>query len=149
MTEDWCGSRSVDRERAVGMLMERYRITPAAAHERLRVVALREESDVDEVVERLLTTRMLTRTDGVRGGGTVGDVSLSERERQVVALIAVGASNDEIAAQLFLGLNTVKTYIRTAYRKIGVTRRAQAVIWAREHGLVGLDVHTDVVDDPV
>ena len=59
---------------------------------------------------------------------------LSAREAQVVALIVQGLSNAEIAATAFLSINSVKTYIRTAYRKIGVTRRAQAVVWGMTHG---------------
>jgi hypothetical protein len=45
-----------------------------------------------------------------------------------------GLSNQEIAEAIFLSINSVKTYIRTAYRKIGVTRRQLAVIWALQHG---------------
>ena len=60
---------------------------------------------------------------------------LSKREIQVLAAMAGGRTNAEIAAELFLGINTVKTYIRTAYRKIGVESRSQAVIWALDHGL--------------
>ena len=60
---------------------------------------------------------------------------LSKRETQVLAEIAAGRTNSEVAERLFLGINTVKTYIRTAYRKIGVETRSQAVIWALEHGL--------------
>ena len=59
---------------------------------------------------------------------------LSARETQVVALIVQGLSNAEIAATAFLSINSVKTYIRTAYRKMGVTRRAQAVGWGMTHG---------------
>jgi DNA-binding CsgD family transcriptional regulator len=44
-------------------------------------------------------------------------------------------SNQDIASQLYVSINTVKTYIRSAYRKIGVTRRAQAVLWAVHHDL--------------
>lgn len=55
---------------------------------------------------------------------------LSQMESKVVFLISTGATNLEIAERLFLSLNTVKTYIRTAYRKMGVTRRSQAVAWA-------------------
>jgi NarL family two-component system response regulator LiaR len=62
------------------------------------------------------------------------DFGLSAREAEVVALIAKGLSNDEIARELFLGLNTIKTYIRTAYRKIGVSSRTQAVLWALDNG---------------
>jgi NarL family two-component system response regulator LiaR len=62
------------------------------------------------------------------------DSGLSAREAEVVALIAKGLSNEDIASELFLGINTVKTYIRLAYRKIGVTSRTQAVLWALDHG---------------
>lgn len=58
---------------------------------------------------------------------------LSRMESKVVSLIADGRSNDEIAHDLFLSLNTVKSYIRTAYRKMGVSRRSQAVAWALRH----------------
>jgi NarL family two-component system response regulator LiaR len=59
---------------------------------------------------------------------------LSSREAQIVALIVRGLSNQEIAEAAFLSINSVKTYIRTAYRKMGVTRRSQAVVWAMQHG---------------
>ena len=64
------------------------------------------------------------------------DVSLTQRELDVLGLIAGGRSNAEIAETLFVSINSVKTYIRGAYRKIGVERRAQAVLWAEQHGLV-------------
>ncbi len=59
---------------------------------------------------------------------------LSAREAEMLGFIAHGLSNKEIAERCFLGLNTVKTHIRSAYGKIGVTRRAQAVVWALQHG---------------
>ncbi len=68
------------------------------------------------------------------GSETVHGV-LSSREAEVLALISVGLSNAEIAERLFLSINSVKTYIRAAYRKIGVVRRSQAVVWAIHHGL--------------
>ena len=58
---------------------------------------------------------------------------LSGRERQVLDRIAQGMSNQQIAQDLFLGVNSVKTYIRTGYRKIGVRTRTQAVLWVAEH----------------
>lgn len=61
---------------------------------------------------------------------------LSPRESEVVALIAQGLSNGEIAERAYITVNTVKTFIRSAYRKMGVTRRTQAVLWATEHGIV-------------
>ena len=60
---------------------------------------------------------------------------LTEREVAVLELIAAGLSNDQIAAELFVSINTVKTYVRTAYRRIGAKSRSQAVIWAMQHGL--------------
>ncbi|MEO5853042.1 MAG: response regulator transcription factor [Nocardioides sp.] len=62
-------------------------------------------------------------------------LGLTEREMQIVELITAGLSNDDIAKSLFLSINSVKSYIRTAYRKIGATRRTQAVLWGVEHGL--------------
>ena len=51
-------------------------------------------------------------------------------------MIAAGMSNQEIADRSYLSINSVKTYIRTAYRKIGAQRRSQAVRWAIENGFV-------------
>lgn len=62
------------------------------------------------------------------------DVGLSAREVRVLSLVAQGLSNDEIAVRDYLSINTVKTYIRSAYRKIGVRSRTQAVVWAIQHG---------------
>lgn len=59
---------------------------------------------------------------------------LTAREAEVLALITQGLSNQEIADRSYLSINSVKTYIRNAYRKIGVTRRAQAVAWGMNHG---------------
>jgi len=62
------------------------------------------------------------------------DAGLSPREIVILALIAQGMSNTEIAHHEFVSINSVKTYIRSAYRKIGVTSRTQAVVWALQHG---------------
>jgi DNA-binding NarL/FixJ family response regulator len=60
---------------------------------------------------------------------------LTDREVAVLELIAAGLTNEQIAAELFLSINTVKTYVRTAYRRMGVDSRSRAVIWAMRHGL--------------
>ncbi len=60
---------------------------------------------------------------------------LSARESEVVALITQGFTNEEIARGCFLSINSVKTYIRSAYRKMGVDRRSQAVLWGLRHGM--------------
>ena len=56
------------------------------------------------------------------------------REVEIVALIAQGMSNADIAAELYLSGNTLKSHVRNAYRKIGANTRSQAVIWALQHG---------------
>jgi DNA-binding NarL/FixJ family response regulator len=62
------------------------------------------------------------------------DINLSPREQSVLALIVSGQSNDEIAAELYLSINTVKSVIRSVYRKIGIHSRTQATAWGVEHG---------------
>jgi len=59
---------------------------------------------------------------------------LTARESEVIALITQGQSNDEIASSMFMSPNTIKTYIRAAYRKIGVDSRTRAVLWGIDHG---------------
>ena len=59
---------------------------------------------------------------------------LSERESEILALITQGKSNLEIVDIVYLSINSIKSYIRSAYRKIGVTNRVEAVLWGVEHG---------------
>lgn len=59
---------------------------------------------------------------------------LTPRESEVMGLIAQGLRNDEIAKRLYLSINSVKTYIRSAYRRMGVERRSQAILWAVHNG---------------
>jgi DNA-binding NarL/FixJ family response regulator len=59
---------------------------------------------------------------------------LTDRESEILALITQGMSNAQVADLTFLSPNTVKSYIRTIYRKIQVTSRTQAVLWGVRHG---------------
>ena len=61
---------------------------------------------------------------------------LSPRESEVIALICQGLSNQEIAERAYISINSVKTYIRSAYRKIHVERRTQALLWATRNGFM-------------
>lgn len=70
------------------------------------------------------------------------DQGLTEREAQVLSLIACGMTNVEVAQHISLSVNSVKSYIRSCYRKIGVESRSQAVLWAVAHGLRGGGQHT-------
>jgi len=64
---------------------------------------------------------------------------LSQREAEMLTFITRGLSNEEIARRSYLSANTVKSYIRNAYRKIGVRTRAQAVAWGYRNGFQSTD----------
>jgi DNA-binding NarL/FixJ family response regulator len=74
--------------------------------------------------------------------------TLSDREREVLRLIGAGMSNREIADELYLSLNTVKTYIRIAYRKISVQNRPQAVLWTARNRLGSREMEAGPVRVP-
>jgi len=75
------------------------------------------------------------RSGGVNGLDWPGrSEGLSERESEILALITQGLNNAEVAAQTFLTPNTVKSYIRSVYRKIGAGSRTQAVLWGVANG---------------
>jgi DNA-binding NarL/FixJ family response regulator len=59
---------------------------------------------------------------------------LTERESEILALITQGKNNADVASLTFLSPNTVKSYIRTIYRKIDAGSRTQAVLWGVRHG---------------
>ena len=61
---------------------------------------------------------------------------LTEREREILALIARGESNREIGETLFITEGTVKNHVSNILSKLGLRDRTQAALWAREHGLV-------------
>jgi DNA-binding NarL/FixJ family response regulator len=61
---------------------------------------------------------------------------LTERERDVLRLIARGATNSEIAATLYVAEATVKTHVGSIFGKLGVRDRAAAIVFAYDHGVV-------------
>ena len=61
--------------------------------------------------------------------------ALTEREREVLALVAEGLPNKQIARRLEITEKTVKAHLTSVFRAIGVTDRMQAALWARRHGL--------------
>lgn len=75
------------------------------------------------------------------GGGPAGPrlVDLSDRESEVLALIARGLTNAQIAEELYLSIETVKTYVKRLYAKLDVHNRAQAAVAAASHQLTPRD----------
>lgn len=77
------------------------------------------------------------RTQGrPRPQGAVHVAELTEREHDVLRLMARGATNREIAADLFVSEATVKTHVGAIFAKLGVRDRAAAIVFAYDHGLV-------------
>lgn len=103
------------------------------------VSALRAVASGDAVVSPSVTKRLLSRFLG-EGGGELRDAAvleaLTEREREVLVLIAKGLSNTEIARKLFLSEATVKTHVGRILAKLELRDRVQAVVLAYETGLV-------------
>ncbi|GAB1512097.1 response regulator transcription factor [Actinophytocola sp. KF-1] len=103
------------------------------------VAALRSVASGDAVVSPSVTRRLLDRFLGAAGGqlrdASVLDV-LTDREREVLLLIAQGLSNIEIARKLFLSEATVKTHVGRVLSKLDLRDRVQAVVLAYETGLV-------------
>jgi DNA-binding NarL/FixJ family response regulator len=108
------------------------------------VAALRVVASGDAVVSPSVTRRLLDRFLG-SAGGQLRDASvldaLTDREREVLQLIAQGLSNTEIAAKLFLSEATVKTHVGRVLAKLGLRDRVQAVVLAYETGLVRPGAH--------
>jgi two-component system, NarL family, response regulator LiaR len=87
---------------------------------------------VDPAVAGKLFTHVATRT--VPTDTTLAD-ALSQREREVLRLLAKGMSNAEIAGQMFLSEGTVRNYVSALFAKLGVADRTHAVVIALRHGL--------------
>jgi DNA-binding NarL/FixJ family response regulator len=102
------------------------------------VSALRAVASGDAVVSPSVTRRLLDRFVGT-GGSPVRDAReldvLTDREREVLVLIAKGLSNLEIAESLFLSEATVKTHVGRILAKLDLRDRVQAVVLAYETGL--------------
>ncbi|GAA2531506.1 response regulator transcription factor [Pilimelia columellifera] len=100
----------------------------------IRVVASGEALLAPRITRRLISA--FAQQPRPQAGTAIGLNAITEREREVLVLIASGLSNTEIAASLYVALGTVKTHIGRLLGKLGARDRAQLVIIAYEAGLV-------------
>ena len=103
---------------------------------------LLKDAPEDELHRAVLTTAGGDATFSAEVGAALArrvgrpDVALSRRETEILRALATGASNQDVAAELFISPATVKTHLGHVYEKLGVTDRASAVRTAWELGLV-------------
>ena len=83
-----------------------------------------------------LTRKPSTSSSFQKNDKAIEYLGLSARELEVLALVAEGHSNKEIAGKLFVSVNTVKTHLQKVYEKLEVSRRTQAVEKARSLNLI-------------
>lgn len=102
--------------------------------EAIRVVAEGDALLAPSVTRRLIDE--LARRPSLDSGAVAGVADLTDRELDVLRLVARGLSNAEIATELFLGEATVKTHLGRVFAKLQVRDRAQAVVAAYESGVV-------------
>jgi len=119
------------RAGAAGFVLKR--IHPADLIEAVRVVA-GGESMVYPAATRRLVERFSSPTAGKEQARAIA--RLSEREQEVLRLLAQGRSNREMSEQLFVGMETVKSHVGSVLLKLEVRDRTQAVITAYESGFV-------------
>ncbi|KQW07271.1 response regulator transcription factor [Streptomyces sp. Root369] len=97
-------------------------------------VAARGDALISPSVTRRLIAEFAGRVRGPRPDPRLG--ALTEREREVMQLVAAGLTNDEIAARLVLAPSTAKTHVSRIMSKLGARDRSQVVVLAYESGLV-------------
>ncbi|MBK8078793.1 MAG: response regulator transcription factor [Kineosporiaceae bacterium] len=110
----------------------------------LLIEAVRAAARGDALISPAVTVRLLQRLQPIgpptdqyspAGAGAAGG-ALSERELDVVRLVAVGRTNHEICDALYVSLSTVKTHLGNVQAKLGVRNRVEIAAWAWRHGVV-------------
>ncbi|MFI1099766.1 response regulator [Streptomyces melanogenes] len=101
------------------------------------VEAVRAAAAGDSLVSPAITVRLLRELATARPAASLRQPAepLTERERDVVRCLARGATNAEIAAELYVSLSTVKTHLANVQGKLGARNRVEIAAWAWESGL--------------
>lgn len=108
---------------------------PEQLLEGIRVLAAGESLLTPDITRRVIAEFSRLPHDAARKDEQAM-AQVTTRERDVISLVARGHTNDQIAAQLFLSTATIKSHLSRATAKLGLTSRAQTVVWAYETGLV-------------
>jgi DNA-binding NarL/FixJ family response regulator len=113
---------------AIGFLLKN-------AGSELLVAAVKAAAAGDSLISPEITKRLLEHIVVPNEQPPTNDTPLTERETDVVAAVARGLSNTEIADELYVAVSTVKSHIAAAMSKLGARNRVELVIWAYEHQL--------------
>jgi len=119
----------------IGLVYDVHDTVPASAEAVSHIITL--SVTPEQLLEVLVRTTPARPTGSSIHGADSLPSELTEQEFRVLELIGAGLSNDQIAKELYLSVNSIKTYIRTAYRKIGAINRSDAMRWTHRHGLAG------------
>ncbi len=103
----------------------------------LLIAAIRAAALGDSLISPEVTTRLLQHVVAPNASLEVGENPLTDRETDVVAAVARGLSNTEVAEELHVSVSTVKAHVASSMAKLGARNRVELVIWAYEHQLAG------------
>ena len=98
--------------------------------------AIRKAANGEAILDSRVASRIVQELQGLRKDEVNPFTELSEREFEVLRLIAAGKSNSEIAGTLFIGESTVKTHIGNLLKKLHLEDRTQAAVYAWQEGIV-------------
>lgn len=118
---------------AAGFLLKNSR--PEHLVDAIRAVAAGDALLAPEVTRSVIARAVRAPAAPADGALPAAVVALTDREVEVLRLVAEGLTNDEIAAHLVLGRATVKTHVSNVLMKLGLRDRVQAVVFAYRHGL--------------
>ncbi|GAA4526945.1 response regulator transcription factor [Nonomuraea ferruginea] len=102
----------------------------------LLVEAVKAAAGGESLVSPSVTVRLLRHLSGPRRSPAPLPEPLTDRELDVVRLVARGRTNQEVAAELFVSLSTVKTHLGSIFTKLGTRNRVEIAAWAWESGVV-------------
>ncbi len=104
----------------------------------LLVQAVHAAAEGDALIAPNVTRRLLAARDQGVGGAAPAQPTepLTEREEEVLALVARGRTNAEIAAELYIAMTTVKTHVASLLTKLGARNRVEIAMWAHDTGRV-------------